>query len=103
MKRDWHGTKPEKKQGCPKGPPPDAVHMSSKCIVWSEGVAGAGGCRWGVFVGWGSLLWLVWVGGWVGGGPGVEMAEGGRGRPGGRAHLGVEQSSIGRFFCCWFC
>jgi len=31
-KRDWHGNKAEKKQGCPKGPPPDAVHMSSKLV-----------------------------------------------------------------------
>jgi len=31
-KRDWHGSKAEKKQGCPKGPPPDAVHMSSKPV-----------------------------------------------------------------------
>jgi len=27
---DWHGSKAKKKQGCPKVPPPDAVHMSSK-------------------------------------------------------------------------
>jgi len=30
-------SKAEKKQGCPKGPPPDAVHMSSK-LVGSEPV-----------------------------------------------------------------
>jgi len=31
-KRDWHGSKADKKQGCPKGPPPDAVHMSRKLV-----------------------------------------------------------------------
>jgi len=31
-KRDWHGSKADKKQGCPKGPPHYAVHMSSKLV-----------------------------------------------------------------------
>jgi len=31
-KRNWHGSKAEKTQGSPKGPPPDAVHMSSKLV-----------------------------------------------------------------------
>jgi len=31
-KRAWHGSKAETRLGCPKGPPPDAVRMSSKPV-----------------------------------------------------------------------